>query len=121
MPSASEFLQVGANKAARAADIQFQAGQLIAQGRAQDRAAKGKLWGTLLGAGVGAATAGFGGLAGMGIGQSFGGILAGGGVGAGLLPGNAFQPQMDWSSIFGGGGGGQSGGWWGQRSPFFAG
>lgn len=88
-PSASQFLEVGARKASQAADIQFQAGNLLAQARAAKDSARGKLLGTALGLGIGAATGGLGLLPGLAGG--FGGALVGGGVGSGLLPTGAFN------------------------------
>lgn len=80
-PSASQFLQVGANKAANAAQIQFQAGQAQAAERARQNAAISQVVGTVLG--------GFFGPGGAALGSQLGSAAAGGGP-----SGQLFSPQL---------------------------
>lgn len=78
LPSASEFLNVGAQRASQAANIQYQAGLDTAQAKQQEMAGYGSLLGGLASAGLGfaAAPAGFGlaGLLGGFTGRSIGSI-----------------------------------------------
>lgn len=103
MPSASEFLQVGANKAAQAANLEMQAGQQI---YGAHQAHKNQLW---EGVGMlgGMAAAPFTGGASMGLMGGLGGLFGGGGQADPHNIGGAryFGPMSD--AQYGGG-----------RSPF---
>jgi len=86
-PSASQFLQVGANKASQAANVQFESGQILGGLKSQQNRALTSL---VLGGLTGGLAGGFGLLGGSLAGGGLGSILGGAGVGSGLLPGSLF-------------------------------
>jgi len=80
MPSASQFLQVGANKASQAANLEMQAGEQIQQVHAQHKAEMGAGYGALAGIGLAPFTGG------MSMGMLGGGLQGMFGGGGGGLP-----------------------------------
>lgn len=88
-PSASEFLQLGANQQLGLANVRLQGAQATQARSDTESAATGQLLGLVAALGLGAATGGLGLLPGLAAGGA--GALGGAGIFSGLIPPGIFQ------------------------------